>query len=234
MTPSEPVWFDPLTNFLALLIGAGLSYFVTWSFENRRDKREQKSQAFGLIFAMQRICNDLLQLTKLLQQISLDRAEEIASGIPLWQLMPISFGWDEEIIIRPAELALLAETRRNDLVTAAQEAEAAHRIYTRAARRVGELKLELMNSGLAASSSGEAVTFAATETEYASIAPIITQLEALCTKLGDDLAEATHSAMECARGVPRALKDHYKFDHLITLVFDELELEDVPQNLKRT
>ena len=129
--------FNPVTNLVALLIGAALIYYVTWNFEKRREKREQKAQAFALIFSLQRICNDLMQLTNVLRRISIDRAQELASGVPLWQLMPINFGWDDEIIIRPDELALLAGTGRNDLVIKVQEASSAHRIYTRAATRVG-------------------------------------------------------------------------------------------------
>lgn len=228
MNNSEPAWFNPVTNLAALLVGAALSYYVTWSFERRREKSKQKAQAFALIFSMQRICNDLMQLTNVLRDISSNRAAEIASGVPLWQLMPINFGWDEEVVIRPEELALLAGTRKNDLVTKVQEANSAHRIFTRAAIRVSELKLELVNSGLAASAVSEVVTFTATETEYAGIAPIITQLDALCSKLGCDLAEATHQAVECAKLVAPALKHHYKFDHLAGLVFDDLSaMEDL-------
>ena len=226
MNNAEPSWFNPATNFIALLIGGALTYYVTWNFERRREKREQKSHAFALIFSLQRICNDLMQLTNVLRSISNERAQELASGTPLWQFMPISFGWDEDVIIRSEELAVLAGTRRNDLVVKVQEASAAHRIYTRAATRVGELKLELMKSGLAASATEEVITFTATETEYAGIAPIITQLAALCDKLGGDLAEATHQATECATLVPPALKDHYKFDHLVGLVFDDLITSD--------
>ena len=226
MNNSEPMWFNSATNLIALLIGAASTYYVTWNFERRRETREQKSHAFALIFSLQRICNDLMQLTNILRGISNERAQELASGTPQWQFMPISFGWDEDVIIRSEELAVLAGTRRNDLVVKVQEAGAAHRIYTRAATRVGELKLELMKSGLAASANEEVVTFTASETEYAGIAPIITQLAALCDKLSGDLAEATHQATQCATLVPPALKKHYKFDHLVGLVFDQLIASD--------
>ena len=147
----------------------------------------------------------------------------MASGIPLWQLLPISFGWDKEIVLQPAELALLAGTKNHELVTKVQEANSAHRIYTRAANRVGELKLELANSGLAASASGEVIQFEATSAQYAGIAHVINQLEALSEKLGSDLAEATHQAVECGRQVPKVLKDFYTLEHLVGLVFDEIE-----------
>lgn len=227
MDTTEPAWFNPVTNFIALIIGAALSYFVTWKFERRREKREQKAQAFGLIFLLQSACNDLMQLTNILREISFERSEELAAGTPLWQLMPISFGWDQEFVIKPEELGLLAGTKDNELVMRVQETISAHRIYTRAANRVSELKLEFVNSGLATSSSGQLVSFQVTEQQLAQITPIISQLDALCTKLSGDLAEATHRATECARLVPRKLKEYYKFDHLAGLVFKPL-IEDAP------
>ena len=222
MTPAEPVWFNPLTNLVALLIGAALSYFVTWTFERRKEKREQKAHAFGLVFALQNICNDLIQLTNLVRDVAITRTDEFKAGVKLWQLMPISFGWDREVNVRPAELALLADTKDNDLVNSVQEAASAHRIYTRAAIRIGELKVQLAEVASATASNGDSVSFESDGPERARLTPIISQLEGLSEKLSDDLGEATHRAMECARAVPSKLKDHYNFDHLVGLNFISL------------
>lgn len=218
MTPPEPAWLNPVTNFIALIIGAALSYFVTWKFERRRERREQKGQAFGLVFTLQDACNDLMQLTNILRAISIERSAELAAGTPLWQMMPISFGWDKVITITPEQLTLLANTKDNSLVLKVQ-----------AAMRVSELKLELAKSGLATGASGDVVQFEVSRREHAQLAPIISQLEALCLKLGDDLGEATHRAMECAEAVPKKLKEFYKFDHLVGLSFDPL-IEDPDTN----
>ena len=121
----------------------------------------------------------------------------------------------------------MAGTKDNALVIKVQETSSAHRIYTRIANRVSELKLELAKSGMATAAAGSVVSFEVDTQQYAQIAPIISQLEALCAKLENGLAEATHQAMESSQLVPKKLKNHYKFDHLVGLVFIPL-IEDAP------
>lgn len=130
------------------------------------------------------------------------------------------FGWDQERTFSHEQLALVAAMGNADLVRRLEEAAASHRLYTAAANRVSDLKLELSRSDISRRLVGEAIVSEVNEEQYARVYPIVMQLKTLAEKLAYDLPEAVDNAEEVASTIGPKLKSHFGFKHLNTVAFE--------------
>lgn len=210
-----------------MVLGAGLTYFVTNRLEARRLKEQQLGQAYSLFFAVQKMFDDLV---KLLRHIAEAKAQAKAEGFsgPLWAILDDVVGYSEiKLSISPDGLALVAATKDVDLLMGVREVESAHRIYLEAIHTLAELRKGLESSGLQTAVEGKTVSYGATPEQYAKIAPTIIRLETLSASIDTGLPEAVERAREISERLGPHLKEHYKFKHFIFIAL-EVELPNQP------
>ena len=213
-------WINPVSTLLAVLVGAGLSYWSTTYLDRRKDKDIRLGQAYALMFQVQSMTDDLVKLAR---QIALARqsAPQEAAGVPLWMILDDIVGYTEREAITPESLALVAVTKDVELLVGIQEVEAAHRIYLDCFARMAELRRNLESTGLQSSAHGNCVTYVASQEDYPRVAPILIRLEQLSQELEVRLPEATQHARVISAKIGPLLKTHFRFEHFVSLVIDD-------------
>jgi hypothetical protein len=212
-------WLNPASTLMAVLVGAALTYFSTHIFERRRINEERLARAYGIIFAVHKMTNDLIKLNDHLAQCIGEATQAGISG-PTWTKISDIIGFsDSEVSIPPEDLAIVAITRDVEMVTEIREIEAAHHSYIKSMFKLSELRQKLDASGLHTAVQGQVVSFEATPDEYLKIAPTIINLETLTNSLLEGLPRAVLQAKNVASKLGPHLKSYYKFKHFIVLAF---------------
>lgn len=217
--PAAPIWLDPIIKLAFLLAGAAISYWSTRRFDTMQQKKKDNAVAYSIIFTLSGIANDLIQLNNIMVRISKTHFHKIRSGKEVWELLPMTFGWDQDRSFTHEQLALVAAMGEAELVTKLEEAFASHRLFVAAANRVSDLKMELAQANVSRRVEGDAIITDVTADQYATIFPIVMQLKTLAEKLAYDLPEAVDEAKEIASTIGPKLKSHFKFKRLATVGF---------------
>lgn len=216
-------WFDPVITVVSVLVGAGLAYFTTNRFEQKKLKQEQLATAYSIIFKVQKMLDDLLKIEMHLDETKKEASAAGVEGSP-WSTMTDIIGFtNSDISVNADELALIAVTKDSDLVMKVRELESGHGSILSALRKLGELRDDLARSGLITHVDGQTFSFEASELEYAQIAPTLINLETLANSLTPMLPRLIAAGKETAHELGPHLKKHYKFEHFITLSFPELQ-----------
>lgn len=221
-------WASAANSLLGVLIGAALTYLITRSFERGRIKDLQLGQAYSLVFAIQKMTDDLLKLD---QSIKRARAEAKDAGFegPLWTILDDVVGFSDSDISIPEEaLALVAMTKDVELLLGVQEVQSAHRIYLSVLQTLAEQRRKLESFGLQTAVEGKTVSYGATPEEFAKVAPTIIRLEGLSKSLEEGLPKAVSHARDISSRLGPHLKKYYKFKHFISMSFavgEEAETE---------
>lgn len=217
----DPLWLDPLVNFLAVLLGAFLAWATSYAFDKKSEKNRDLALSFSLIFKMHELCERIVRLDAHMTEC-LARAQQDAFDGPLWGVMLEAIGFGPEPPpINADELALIARTKDDELVMQLREVEMSHRICFDCYNRIIERKKMLSTSGLITEVAGETVSFEATQQEVANLAPLFIELEGSAMGLVDLLPRATKNAKEVASKLGPKLKAFYKFDHFVSIAFPE-------------
>lgn len=223
MISTSPVWLQPLVTLCSVLLGALLAYFSVRAAEARKTRSEKLGHAYALMFSIQRIAEEMLQLIEVLRNLSRERTAEILSGVKLWQIMPMLFGWDSKIDPTDSHLALVAELRDAELTQDVLECYSSHRVFIGAAREITRLKIELNKADVGRESERQIVRHTLTPEQLAAVLHIVVPLETLADKLGSDHAEATAHVMDTAEKLALRLKKQFGFKHLIGITAEEDE-----------
>lgn len=215
-------WVTAATGLIGVVLGAALSYFVTYQFERRRTRAQQLAKSFSLMFAVMKIADDL---TKMEGEIRAAVAKADAAGVrgEVWTKLTISVGYSEPIAIPADDLAIVALTRDQELTTQVGEIESAHRIYTEAVRALAAQQEKFEAFGLHTAVDGQTVTFEANEAQLVRAGPTIIRLRTLAESLCTGVPRAAKQARAVAAKLGPHLKRHYKFKHFIELRFPETE-----------
>lgn len=212
-------WLSAASALIAVILGAVLTYFVTNRFETKRAKEQQLGQAYSLLFAVQKMSDDLVKLQQTIVETR-EKAKAAAVEGPLWALMDDVVGYSRtSYSISPESLALVAQMKDPGLLMGVMEVESAHRIYIESLRKFGELRGKMESSGLQAAVEGQTVSYAATPEEYARIAPTIIRLETLSQSFEEGVPRAVENARVISERLGPDLKKHFKFNHFMTIAF---------------
>lgn len=230
--PSD--WLNALSTLLGVLLGAALTYFVTSRFEEKRLKEEQLGRAYALLFALQKMTDDLFKLHR---QILVARARAAAGGFegPLWAILDDVVGYSgASVAITPEALALVAMTKDVDLLMGVREVETAHCIYLEALSKISQLRAKLEDSGLQIAAEGNEISYAATSEEYPRIAPTIIRLQGLSDSIEERLPHAVEHARQIGERLGPQLKKHFGFKHFMSLTVEIDENDAMPEADDRT
>lgn len=216
MPTDQQFWTNSGLNFVFLLVGAAISYWSTRRFDKIQQKRKDNILAYNITFTVAGILNDLLQLNNIMVRLSKTHAAELQVA-DVWQLIPMTFGWDQSRAFTDEQLALVASMGDADLVTRLEEAVSAHRLYTSAANRVTQLKMEFAGQNLTRRVEGPIIVSEGTPEQFAKVLPIVVTLKELADKIAYDLPNAVDDVREIASVIGPRLKKHFKFKHLTTV-----------------
>ena len=189
-------WITAGSSMLGVILGAGLSYFVTWQFEHRRIRDDRLAKSYSLIFALMKIADDL---TKIESDIHAALAKAKLQGVEgdVWTKLTFGVGYSEPITIPPENLTVVALTRDQDLTIQISEVESAHRIYLDSIKAFRALQEKFETFGLHTAVEGETVTFEADDTQSVQIGPTLIQLRSL----SQSICASVPAAAEQARAV---------------------------------
>lgn len=222
-------WLDAASGLLGVILGAGLTYFITYQFERRRVRQERLGRSYNLFFAVLKIADDLCKM-ELDLKAGLARAEAAGIKGEVWTKLTSSIGFSDPIVIPPEDLAVVALTRDNDLTLKISEMEAAHRIYTTSMRKLDDLRDKFETFEVHSGMEGETVTFVADETQLARIGPTIIRLRTLGESIAKDLPDAAFAARCVAEKLGPHLKKYYKFKHFISMSFPPQAVDAAESN----
>ncbi len=142
-------WIEPLTNFGAVLFGAGLAWVTTHLYENKREKERRLSVAFSLLFKIQSLTNEIAQFDGIVKESQAGAAADGVTG-PAWTWLNSTIGFDGvQESINADELALVAMTRDTEFLMQVREVESGHRILLGVVREIEELRGRLESANLA-------------------------------------------------------------------------------------
>jgi hypothetical protein len=225
-------WLTLGSGIVGVVLGAALSYFVTYQFERRRLQNERLARSYSLVFAVQKITDDL---TKMERDIRAGIATAKAAGVEgeVWTKLRFGVGYSEPITIPAEDLTVVALTRDNDLTTQIGEVENSHRIFLDSIRTLQALMEKFESFELQTSVQGEIVSFEADAAQQALIAPTLIRLRTLSQSVCSNLPAAAAQARDVAARLGPHLKDHYKFKHFVVMTFSTEELSE-PQPKQRS
>lgn len=204
-------------GLVGVVLGAALTYFVTYQFERRRAHDERLGRSYGLLFAVLRIADELTKM-EIDLRAAIERAKTMGTT-ELWTVMTSSIGYSEPIRIPPEDLSVVALTQDMNLTTQIGESESAHRIYTQSLQKLDELKAKFEAFGLHTNVEGQIVSFEANSEQFVRVGPTVIQLRTLSESIAEALPKAAEKARSVAERLGPHLKKYYKFKHFITLSF---------------
>jgi hypothetical protein len=216
-TPSVD-WVTAASGLLGVILGAALSYFVTYRFERRRTRDDRLAKSFSLVFAVMKIADDL---TKMERDVCAALEAAKAQGGDVWTKLRPGIGYSEPITIPSEDLTVVALTRDQDLTLQVSEVEAAHRIYLVSMKKFQSLKDKFESFGFHVAVKGETVTFEADEAQMVRASPTIIELRTLSQSICEGLPPAASQAREIAAKLGPHLKRHYKFKHFVEMSFPD-------------
>lgn len=220
LPPSDPLWLDPLVNFLAVLLGAVLTWAVTHHFEKLRTRDANISAAYRLFFKIQILAE---RATKLEQHVQLCLSK-LADGTPpenSWTHLGrvIGFAKSPEGITAD-ELAIIAIHGESGFVTKIQEMEDGHHILFEVFDEIQKLREIVRPHVSIVSRSGDVATVEVDRKLLQQLTPEITALETSSVSLIEMLPEVASEARAIATELGRKLKKYYGFKHF--LVYPEV------------
>jgi len=213
-------WVTASSGLLGVVLGAGLSYFVTYRFERRRVHDDRLTKSFSLVFAVMKIADDL---TKMEGDVQAALAKALAQGVEgeVWTKLTFGVGYSEPISIPPEDLTVVALTRDQHLTMEISETEAAHRIFLDSMRALQSLQDKFESFGFHKAVDGETVTFEADQEQLARAAPTIIRLRTLSQSMCAGIPQAAKQARELAGKLGPHLKSHYKFKHFVQMTYPD-------------
>jgi hypothetical protein len=221
----DPIWLDPMVNFLAVLLGAFLAWITSYAFNRKAEKDRDLALAYSLIFKIHELCERIVRLEAHVTECLTQARNQNFDG-PSWGVILEAIGFGPEpLSISADELALIARTKDDQLVMKLREVEMGHRICFDCYNRIIERKRLLSNSGLITEVAGEMVSFEATQQQVANLAPLLIELDSSASGLVDLIPRAAKEAKEVASKLGPKLKAFYKFDHFVSIGFPEERVE---------
>lgn len=136
-------WFNALTTFLSVILGAVLAYGATRVSERRKESRERIARATLLTLKFRNIVDGIFRIDR---QLSRGRQNAAAAGVsgPAWmQFEEISGIGDYEEVVTVEDMSILAEHQHFDLIEEISELRDGHNGVVRALAQIFQLRDEL-------------------------------------------------------------------------------------------
>lgn len=215
-------WLTAATGLLGVLLGAALSYFVTYQFERRRTRDDRLAKSYSLVFAIMKIAEDL---TKMEDDVRTSLRKAKAQGVEgeLWTKLTFAVGYPSAISIPSEDLTVVALARDQDLTRQVTEVEAAHQIYLEAMRKFQHYLDKFEALGLHTGMQEETVSFEADRAQLVQAGPTLIRLRTLSHSICEGVPRAARQAREVATRLGPHLKAHHEFKHFIELSYPEHE-----------
>lgn len=201
-------WFNTGTNFLSVLLGAGLAYGATRITERRKEQNERKAKATMLFLKFRNVVDGIFKIDRQLRE-GMVRATAAGVQGPVWtQFEEISSIGDYEEAITVEDMALLAEHEHYDLIQAATELRDGHNGVVRALVQLFRLKNELAGVMPPNQMQGNVAVFVGAPPPQAG--PLLANLNMLGDDILDSLGRLNAQARQAAPEFSSKLKASLK------------------------
>lgn len=209
----DPMWIDPIVNFLAVLLGAVLTWVVTYHFEKLRTRDANISAAYRLFFKIQMLTERATKLERHVQAC-LSRLADGAPPEDSWTHLGRIIGFSKKPEdITADELAIIAIHGETDFVTKIQEMEDGHNILFEVFEEIQRLREIVRPHVSIVARTGDIATVEVDQSRLRQLTPEITALETASVSLIEMLPEIASEARSIATELGHKLKKHYGFKH---------------------
>lgn len=223
---SDPVWLDPLFNFLAVLLGAGLTWCVTAHFERKKEREDNLRAAYGLFFK----CIELTERIIKLKQFLDDAVERMPANTHVrdaWNFIGEIAGFGPAPDrISSEELAILAARGESAFVTKIQGLQSGHTIVFETFERIQTNRSVVRKIIKVVERNGDRITAEADVEQMRQLTPEIVAMETGIEALLDMIEEVAREAKSVTSDLGIKLKKHYGFSN--TVIYQDL-LEVAPE-----
>lgn len=205
-------------NFLAVLLGAGLTWKATSHFEKKKEREENLKSAYSLFFKCIEFTERILKLKQILDDAEARRPSHIHRR-DTWNYIGeiAGFGQAPERITGH-ELAILAARGESETVTKIQELQSSHTIVFDTYERIQANRAIVRPIIRVVARNGDTITAEVDVEQMRQLTPEIvameTGMEALLGMINDIASEA--KSVTGALGTK--LKQHYGFSN--TVLYD--------------
>jgi hypothetical protein len=125
-------WFNVLTTFLSVILGALLAYLATRISERRKERSERIAKATLFVLKFRNVVDGIFRLDRQIRE-GMERAVQAGVQGPPWtQFEEISAIGDYEEVITVEDMSVLAEGEHYDLIEGASELRDGHNGIVRA------------------------------------------------------------------------------------------------------
>lgn len=211
----DPIWLDPMVNFLAVLLGAGLTWAVTAHFERKKEREENLRLAYGLFFKCIEMTERVIKLKQILDDAEARRPNDIHRR-DTWNFIGEIAGFGQvPDRINAAELAILATKGESGFVTKLQELQSGHAIVFETFDRIQANRSLVRKIIKVVERNGDRITAEVDVEELRQLTPEIVALETGVEALLEMIDDVTREAKIATSDLGVKLKRHYGFPNTV-------------------
>lgn len=212
---TDPIWLEPLVNFLAVLLGAGLTWKVTAHFEKKKEREENLKSAYSLFFKCIEFTERVLKLKEILDDAEARRPTHVHIR-DTWNYIGevAGFGQAPERITGH-ELAILAARGESEFVTKIQELQAGHTIVFDTYERIQKNRAIVRPIIRVVARNGDTITAEVDVEQMRQLTPEIVAMETGMEALLAMIKDIASEAQNVTGALGAKLKQHYGFANTV-------------------